>query len=195
MTLDDWMVTVFKCKPDNVENLLVDFYSFVKDLKGVKNMHFLIRDRVDDEVVFSFRVLVESADREVIASKIAYKLRRFIPKNRFAIDPSKRSSFARYVAWSPEKRIAKLGKRKFVRFCKLLSQMSRIVVEMAKKKYFDSAERVEMAHVMSWMLGCTEYGSVSPKRMEIGYYDRIKDEYHTYQKLSFDKSVRNEKTG
>jgi len=187
MTLEDWIVTVFKCKPDKVENLLVDFYSFVEDLKGVKNMHFLIRDRVDDEVVFSFRVLVEPADKEVVKSKIAYKLRSFMPKNRFAIDPSKRSSFSKYVAWSAEKRIAKFGKRKFVRFCRLLSQMSRIVVEMAKKKYFDSAERVEMAHVMAWMLGCTEYGLLSTKHMEIGYFDRIKDKSHQYIKQSFDK--------
>ena len=150
-------MAVFKCKSGKAASCLVDFYGFMKDLDGVKDLHFLIRDRVDDEVVFSFRVLVEPVDREVIASKIAYKLRRFIPKNRFAIDPSKRSSFAKYVAWSPEKRIAEFGKRKFVRFCKLLSQMSKIVVEMAEKKYFDSAQRVEMAHVMSWMLGCTEY--------------------------------------
>ena len=187
MTLDDWIVTVFKCKPKNVENLLVDFYSFVKNLKGVKNLHFLIRDRVDDDIVFSFRVLVEPADKEVVQSKIAYKLRRFIPKNKFAIDPSKRSSFAKYVAWSPEKRIAKFGKRKFARFCRLLSQMSRIVVEMAKKKYFDSAERVEIAHVMAWMLGCTEYGLLSTKNMEVGYHDRVEDKSHVYLKQSFDK--------
>ncbi|NIO36587.1 hypothetical protein GTO27_02680 [Candidatus Bathyarchaeota archaeon] len=154
MTSDDWCVVVFKCKPDKVENLLVDLYSFVEDLRGVKNMHFLIRDRVENEVVFSFRVLVEAKDKEAIKSKIAYKLRSFISKNRFAIDPSKRSSFAKYVAWSPEERIAEFGKRKFARFCRLLSQMSRLVVEMAKKNYFDSAERVEMAqcHVMdAWM--------------------------------------------
>lgn len=187
MTSDDWCVAVFKCRSNKVDNLLVDFYSFVKDLKGVRNLHFLIRDRVENEVVFSFRVFVEAKDREAIKSKIAYKLRSLIPKGRFAIDPSKRSSFAKYVAWSPEKRIAGLGKRKFVRFCKLLSQMSRIVVEMAEKKYFNSAERVEMAHVMAWMLGCAEYGLLSAKHMEIGYYDRIEDKSFPYLKQSFDK--------
>lgn len=187
MTSDDWCVAVFKCKSNKVENLLVDFYSFIKDLKGVRNLHFLIRDRVEDEVVLSFRVFVEAKDKEAIKSKVAYKLRRFIPKNKFALDPSKRSSFAKYVAWSPEKRIAEFGKRKFVRFCKLLSQMSRIVVEMAKKKYFDSAERVEIAHVMAWMLGCTEYGLLSTKHMEVGYHDRVEDKSHVYLKQSFDK--------
>ena len=57
MTSDDWCVPVFKCKPDKLEDLLIDFYSFVKDLQGVKNLHFLIRDRVENEIVFSFRVL------------------------------------------------------------------------------------------------------------------------------------------
>ena len=187
MTSDDWCVAVFKCKPDKVEKLLIDFYSFVEDLKGVRNLHFLIRDRVDDEVVFSFRVQVEPADKEVIKSKIAYKLRKFIPKRKFAIDPTMRSSFAKYVAWSPKGRIAEHGARKFSRFCKFLSQMSRLVIEMAKKKYFDSAERVEMAHVMSWMLGCTEYGLLSAEHTEIGYYDRIKDKSHQYMKQSFEK--------
>ncbi len=187
MALDNWIVTVCKCKPDKVGNLLVDFCSFVEDLKGVRNLHFLIRDRVDDEVVFSFRVSVEAKDKEVIKSKIAYKLRSLIPKSRFAIDPSKRSPFEKYVAWSPEERIKKYGKRKFTRFCKILSQISKIIVEMAEKKYFDSAERVEMAHVMAWMLGCTEYDLLSTKHMEIGYYDRIEDKSFPYLKQSFDK--------
>lgn len=185
MIRKDWIVTVFKCKSDNVENLLVDFYSFVKDLEGVRDLHFLIRDRVENEVVFSFRLFVERKDKEATKSKIAYKLRSFTPKSRFAIDPSKRSSFAKYVAWSPEAKIAKYGKRKFNRFCKTLSQMSRLVVEMAEKKYFSSAERVEIAHVMSWMLGCTEYGLLSTKHMEIGYYDRIDDKSHPYLKQDF----------
>jgi len=187
MIRDDWTVTVFKCKAENVESVLVDFYSFAKDLEGVRDLHFLIRDRLDDDVVFSFRFLVETKDKEVIKSKIAYRLRSYKPKIRFAIDPSKRSPLGKYVAWSSEKRIEKDGQRKFARFCKFLSQMSRLVVEMARKKYFDSAERVEIAHVMSWMLGCTEYGLLSAKHMEVGYYDRIKDKSHPYLRKSFDK--------
>jgi hypothetical protein len=58
---------------------------------------------------------------------------------------------------------------------------------MAEKKYFDTSERVELAHVMSWMLGCTEYGLLSKKRMEIGYYDRIADRPHVYLRESFNK--------
>jgi len=187
MIRDDWTVTVFKCKAENAESVLVDFYSFVEDLKGVRDLHFLIRDRLDDEVVFSFRFLVETKDKEVIKSKIEYKLRSFKPKIRFATDPSKRSSFGKYVAWSPEKRIIQYGKRKFARFCKFLSQMSRLVVEMARKKYFGSAERVEMAHVMTWMLGCTEYGLWSKKHAEIGYYDRIRDKSYPYIKQSLSR--------
>jgi hypothetical protein len=58
---------------------------------------------------------------------------------------------------------------------------------MARRKYFDSQERVEIAHVMSWMLGCTEYGSLSEKHMEVGYYDRVTDRYHAYLKEDFRK--------
>jgi hypothetical protein len=187
MIRSDWIVAVLKCKPDKVQNLLVDFYSFVEDVHGVKDLHFLIRDRVEGEVAFSFRVLVDTKDKEVIKSKIAYKLGSLLPKNKFSTDPSKRSIFAKYVAWSPEERVEKCGKRKFARFCKILSKMSKLVVEMARKKYFDSAERVEIAHVMSWMLGCTEYGLLSATHMEVGYYDRIKDRSHPYLKQSFDK--------
>ncbi len=41
-----------------------------------------------------------------------------------------------------------------------------------------------MAHVVSWMLGCTEYGLWSKKHVEIGYYDRIKDKSYPYIKQS-----------
>jgi hypothetical protein len=69
----------------------------------------------------------------------------------------------------------KYGPKKFMDFCDLLSKLSRLVLQMARKKYFDSNDRVEMAHAMSWMLGCTEYGILSPEHWEVGYYDRIDD--------------------
>jgi len=72
-------------------------------------------------------------------------------------------------------------------FCDFLGQLSGIVIGMAKKGYFSSAERVEMAHVMSWMLGCTEYSILTTIHMEMGYYDRIKDRYQPYQKQSLGK--------
>ncbi|MGD0495002.1 MAG: hypothetical protein ABSB28_03050 [Candidatus Bathyarchaeia archaeon] len=56
MESNDWCVTVFKCKQDNIRSVLVDFYAFMKDGEGVKNQHFLIRNRMDDEAVFSYRV-------------------------------------------------------------------------------------------------------------------------------------------
>ena len=51
MLNDDWSVAVFKCAPENVRSVLLEFYGFVVDLVGVKSLHFLIRDRVKDEVV------------------------------------------------------------------------------------------------------------------------------------------------
>jgi hypothetical protein len=58
-TSNEWYVAVFKCSPDYVKNILVEVYKFVDNLKGVRSLHFLIRDRVEDEVVLSFRVMVE----------------------------------------------------------------------------------------------------------------------------------------
>jgi hypothetical protein len=45
-----------------------------------------------------------------------------------------------------------------------------------------ASERIEIARLMPCMLGCTEYGSLSAKQMEIGYYDRIEDTYHPTEK-------------
>ena len=187
MRSGDWCVAVFKSKPEKVEKDLVDFYDFVKDLKGVKDLHFLIRDRVRNEVVFSFRLLVEPEDKKIVKSKLAYKLKTLTTENKFAIDPDADSPLVKYVAWSSEARIAKYGSRKFSRLCRFLSQMSEMVVDMARKKYFSSAERVEVVHVISWMLGCTEYGLWSKDHVEVGYYDRITDENHRVLKKSFDQ--------
>lgn len=184
---DDWCVAVFKCKKENVGSILVDFYSFVKNVEDVKNQHFLIRDRVLDEVVFSYRVLVEPKAKEVIRSKLAYKLGTLLSKDDFAVDPDPDHPFRKYVAWSSEGRLAEYGPKKFAQFCCFLGEMSRLVIQMMKKGYFSSAERVEMAHVMSWMLGCTEYGLLSTQHWEIGYYDRIENKNYQYLKQNFPK--------
>lgn len=187
MTNDDWCIAVFKCKSDVVENVLVDLYHFVKDLEGVKDLHFIIRDRLDYEVVFSFRVFIDPKYKKAIESKIAYKLKTFILEDEFSINPHDNDPLAKFVVWSPTERIAKCGPEKFDLFCNFLSQLSKIVIYMAENKYFDSPERVEIAHVMSWMLGCTEYGLLSTKHMEIGYYDRITNKSHIYLRETFAK--------
>lgn len=187
MTNNEWCVAIFKCEPKSVTKCLVEFYDFVKDLKDVRSHHFLIRDRVDDEVVFSYRLQVDSEQKAVVSSKIAYKLREMMPEEKFAIDPSKESSFNKFVGWDYEERIAKCGAKKFSELCRNLSLLSKLVVQMARRKYFDSSERVELAHVMSWMLGCTEYGLMSPQHWEVGYYDRIDDKCVQYLKQDFPK--------
>ncbi len=183
----DWCVAVFKCKPEHIRSVLLDLYAFVKDIEGVIDQHFLIRDRVNDEIVFSFRVSVEPKAKEVIKSKIAYKLETLLSKDKFAVDPSVESPFEKYVAWCPEKRIAEFGPEKFTQFCDFLSKMSKLVMQMIKKRHFNSSERVEIAHVMSSMLGCTEYGLLSTTHWEIGYYDRIEDKNCPYLKEEFPK--------
>lgn len=104
--------------------------------------------------------------------KLHYKLTDLLPEKRFAIDPDEDHP-QKYVAWSAKGGIEKHGQQRFTIFCDFLSQVSNIVVSMTRKGYFNSAERVEMAHVISWMLGCTEYGLLSVKHMEVGYFDRI----------------------
>jgi len=59
---------------------------------------------------------------------------------------------------------------------------------MIENDYFALNERVELAHFMSWMLGCTEYGLLSTMGMEVGYYDRLNDEYCSYLRQNFPKS-------
>ncbi len=186
MENSDWSIAVFSCKPENVENTVVDFYQFVKGIDGVKDLHFIVRDRCENEVIFSFRVFLDQKHKDIIESKMAYKLKTLIPEDKFSINPADNHPFAKYAAWSPAGR-AKNNPEKFVLFCNYLSRLSRLVVDMAENKYFDSAERVELAHVMPWMLGFTEYGSLSPKQMQIGYYDRVTDKYHIHVRQNFEK--------
>jgi len=185
---NEWCVAVFKCKPDSLKKILVEFYRFVAGLKGVKSLHFLIRDRVKDAVVLSFRVMVEPKFKEIIKSKLLSKLTTLLPKEKFAVDPEVENSFRRYVAWQPEERIADVGQTKFCQFIDFLKNMSDLVVELIEKDYFASKERVELAHTLSWMFGCTEYGLLSSLGIEVGYYDRLEDKYCSYLRQGFPKS-------
>jgi hypothetical protein len=180
VTSDSWCVAVFKCKPEEIGKWLVEFYRFVEDLEGVESLHFLIRDRLDDEVVFSFRIKTTASIRKVVKSKLTYKLGTFLPKEKYSIDPDDADSLKKYVAWDYERRIAESGQEAFDVFCEILDRMSKFVVCLIEEGYFTSKQRVELAHVMSWMLGCTEYGLLSTKGFEIGYYDRIDHKYCSY---------------
>jgi hypothetical protein len=184
MTSGRWCVAVFKCTQENIRNVLLDFYGFMKDLEGVESLHFLIRDRVKSEIIVSFRVLATEKMREITRSKMNYKLGLLVP-DKFAVAPDTKHPLNKYVAWGNGQRISRLGVDKFPEFCGLLSKMSGLVIDMLKNDYFDSAERVEIAHVMSWMLGCAEYGILSPTHFEVGYYDRIEDKYSQYLKQDF----------
>ncbi|MGA3291363.1 MAG: hypothetical protein ABSD42_14115 [Candidatus Bathyarchaeia archaeon] len=184
---NEWCVAVFKCSPDSVKKVLVEVYRFADDLKGVRSLHFLVRDRVEDEVVFSFRVMVEPKFKETVKTKLAYKLGTLLSEDKYVIDPAAGNSLEQYVAWLPGKKIADFGQSKFNQFIDLLKNLSAIVVQMIENDYFASNERVELAHVMSWMLGCTEYGLLSASGMEVGYYDRLEDKYCSYLRQEFPK--------
>ena len=191
---NSWCVAVFRCSPDLVKKILVETYRFTEDLKGVRSLHFLVRDRVEDEVVFSFRVMVEPKYREIVKSKLDYKLGTLLTKEKYAIDPTTENSLEQYVAWIPEKRIVDFGQTKFNHFIDLLKNMSVLVVQMIGNDHVASNERVEIAHVFSWMLGCTEYGLLSISGLEVGYYDRLEDKYCSYLRQDFPKSNNKEKT-
>jgi hypothetical protein len=182
---NEWFVAVFQCPLSEIKNTLVEFYRFIDELKGVQSLHFLIRDRLDGEAVFSFRVKVEPKLKKNVKVKAADKLSSLLAVGKFAIDPAGENEFAEYVAWCPEKRIVELGEKKFCHFIDLLKSLSAIVVDMVELNYFASSERVELAHIMSWMLGCTEYGLLSTTGMEIGYYDRLADKYCSYVRENF----------
>jgi hypothetical protein len=183
--VNEWCVAIFKCKAEQIKRAMLELYHFVSGLEGVKSLHFLVRDRVDDETVFSFRVMVELKKKNILKSKIAYKLGTLFSSDKFAVDPDSSSPLQQYIAWDVERRIADSGLRKLDDFTYFLSSMSKLVLEMIEKEYFASKDRVELAHVMAWMLGCTEYGVLSTKAMEIGYYDRIEDKYCAYLKQEF----------
>ena len=186
---NEWCVAVFKkCSPDSVKKVLVEVYKFADGLKGVRSLHFLVRDRVEDEVVFSFRVMVEPKFKEMVKINLSCKLGTLLSEDKYVIDPAAGNSLEQYVAWLPDKRIADFGQSKFNQFIDLLKNMSAIVVQLIENDYFALNERVELAHVMSWMLGCTEYGLLSASGMEVGYYDRLGDKYCSYLRQGFPKS-------
>lgn len=185
---NEWCVAVFKCSPGSVKKVLVEVYRFADDLKGVRSLHFLVRDRVEDEVVFSLRLMVEPRFKEMVKINLSHKLGTLLSKEKYVIDPMAGDSFEQYVAWQPEKRITDNGQAKFSQFIDLLKNQSAIVVQLIENDYFASKERVELAHVLSWMVGCTEYGLLSPSGMEIGYYDRLEDKYCSYLRQDFPKS-------
>jgi hypothetical protein len=188
-TSNEWCVAIFKCSPDSVKKILVEVYRFAYDLKGVRSLHFLVRDRAEDEVVISFRVMVEPKFKEMIKTNLSCKLGTLISEDKYVVDPATGNSFEQYVAWLPEKRIADFGTNKFNQFIDLLKNLSAIVVQMIENDYFASNERVELAHVMSWMIGCTEYGLLSSSGMEVGYYDRLDDKYCSYLRQDFTKPI------
>jgi len=124
----------------------------------------------------------------VFKCKPPYKLGTLVLDKQFAVDPDAKDYLRKYVAWSPDEEISRCGLKKFSDFCDFLSRMSRLVLQMARRKYFDSDERVKMAHAAAEMFACTEYGVLSAEHWEIGYYDRIDDRYCEQMKRALDQS-------
>jgi hypothetical protein len=66
-----------------VKKVLVEIYRFADDLKGVRSLHFLVRDRVEDEVVFSFRVMVEPKFKEMVKTHLSCKLGTLLSEDKY----------------------------------------------------------------------------------------------------------------
>jgi hypothetical protein len=192
-----WIITVFKCDAKKVQSVLIDFYDFVCDLTEVKTSHFIIRDRLENDVVFSFRVSCFKEDEKIVKSKIAFKINNLVSKENYVINPDSNDPLFRYVAWSSEEAIKLRGEEEFNKFCSFLEKMSKLVIEMVKQNYFSSDERTEIAHAMCWMLGCNECFMLSTKNSKaiasLGYYDRIEDKYVEYLQRSFQQKNNNKK--
>ena len=187
MSNNDWSVVVLKTESDNLEKTLVDFYRYVEDLIGVNDLHFLIRGRVENDIFLSFRILLDANEKDNLENTIALRLETIMPKEAFVINPEPDHPLYRYVAWPWRDTINRRELERFRLYCSFLSKLSRMVVEMAEKDYFRPEERVEMIHVASWMLGCTEYGQLSVEGWEIGYCDQITNRNFIYQKQVFPK--------
>ena len=185
LNLNDWCVSVFKLKPETIKETITELYNFTANLDDVISIHFMIRDRLDKEVVFSFRVLSEPDKLEIVRSKIKYKLDSLLEKDAFSVDPKGDSPLKKYGAWSTEDRIKKFGAEKFKKFYEALDTISKLVIQMLEDDYFEASERVELAHVTSWMLGCTEYGLLDTKHWELGYFDRIEGKNYCYLRRDF----------
>ena len=185
MTEKVWLVTVFKCKAKIAKEVLINFYDFIKDPAEVENLHFIIRDRLEDDVVFSFRILCEEKNKQIVKSKICFKLNNLISKEDYVVEPTQDHPLYTYAAWPWEETIKNRGEEKFNAFCSYLRKMSAMIIEMIKQDYFESVERTEIAHVMSWMLGCRNYFKLTPKSASVGYYDRIEDKYRSYLQKNF----------
>jgi len=132
--------------------------------------------------------MVEPKFKEIVKSKLSCKLATLLSKDKYAIDPVAGNSLEQYVAWLPDERIGDFGQSKFNRFIDLLKDTSAIVVQMIENDYFTSNERVELAYVISHMLGCGEYGLLSASEMEVGYYDLLENKYWSYLKQGFSQS-------
>jgi hypothetical protein len=86
-----------------------------------------------------------------------------------------------------------LDKSSGAQFFEKINEQVKFVVQMTENDFFASNERVELAHIMSWMLGCTEYGLLRTSGMEVGYYDRLDDKYCSYLRQDFPKSIDQKK--
>jgi hypothetical protein len=130
---------------------------------------------------------------ETLKNRSAAKLGALLGADKFAIDPAVNDNLKQYASWFPEKKLAQLGAARFAVYIDLLKSMSAMVIDALEGNFFASNERVDLAHVFTQMLGCTEYGLLRTSGMEVGYYDRVEDKYCSFLRQNFPQSDENKK--
>ena len=83
------------------------------------------------------------------------------------------AGLGKYIASLPERRTGK-GQATYDNFVDFLKKMSDVAVDMVENDFFFADQRVNLTHFITWILGCTECGTLSSKGMQVGYYDRVK---------------------
>jgi hypothetical protein len=183
----EWSVIVVKTQPAHVRETVVRVYRFIRGLIEVDAVHFVVRDRMQDGVIVSFRFRIESADADATKAAIRRELERDTIVD-FAIDPPVSHPLHKFAVWPWNIAVQQRGAEKFSKFTEYLSKLSSIVVDMAEHDYFTSRERAEITHVIAWMLGLAECGILrvkGTKGVDIGYYDRIENTTHPYLTYRF----------
>ena len=94
----------------------------------------MITDRVGDEVVFSFRLLVEPKFKEIVENKLAFKLGTLLSENKYAVEPAAGDGLGKFIASLPERKIGQ-GQVAYDNFLDVLKKMSDVVVDMVEKDF------------------------------------------------------------
>ena len=183
---ENWAVAVFECEARECRPFLIGLSKFLESIPEIKSYHYLIRGQENNNPIFSLRIFRDSKNKKEIKGKLEAKLKE-LDIQRLEVDPETPTEFwERYNKWTPiteETITGHHGKEGWKVYCDALHSMSKFVIDLAKKNWFTSKKRVEMAHLMAWTLGCSEAWKRYSAGIFMGYLDRIDGEHHPYLRV------------